>query len=327
MGFDYFYGFVGGDANQWGPNLFRNTTQIYPWMGHEGTLKMDRSDPKAEIWPVTGKEPSWNLITAMADDAIDWMYRIHQTDPRQPIFLYYVPGSSHAPHHPTKEWVDKIHAMHLFDDGYEKLRERIFENQQKLGVIPKGLKLTPWPSDVLTPWDQLTPEEKKLFIRQVEVFAAYVAYNDYEIGRVIQAFEDLGKLDNTLIIYQCGDNGTSAEGGPQGTYSEVAFFNGYRPPVDVQTTMPGAPNSHTTTCRRAGRGRLTPLSTGSSRTPLGSAAPTRTWSSRGRRASRTREVCASSSCTTSTSCRHCSKSPASPRPNTWTVSSRSLLRA
>ena len=93
MGFDYFYGFVGGDANQWGPNLFRNTTQIYPWIGHEGTLKMDRSDPKAEIWPVTGKESSWNLITAMADDAIDWMYRIHQTDPNQPIFLYYVPGS------------------------------------------------------------------------------------------------------------------------------------------------------------------------------------------------------------------------------------------
>src|SRR5271166_5720476 len=235
MGFDYFYGFVGGDANQWGPNLFRNTTQIYPWIGHEGTLKMDRSDPKAAIWPVTGNEPSWNMITAMADDAIDWMTRIHQTDPGQPIFMYYVPGASHAPHHPTKEWVDKIHAMHLFDDGYEKLRERIFANQQKLGVIPKGMKLTPWPSDMLTPWDQLSPESKKLFIRQVEVFAAYVAYNDYEIGRVIQAFQDLGKLDNTLIIYQNGDNGTSAEGGPEGTYSEVAFFNGYRPPVDVQT--------------------------------------------------------------------------------------------
>jgi len=235
MGFDYFYGFVGGDANQWGPNLFRNTTQIYPWIGHEGTLNMDRSDPKAEIWPVTGKEPSWNLVTAMADDAIDWMYRIHQTDPKQPIFLYYVPGASHAPHHPTKEWVDKIHAMHLFDDGYEKLRERIFANQQKLGVIPQGMTLTPWPSDMLTPWDKLTPEAKKLFVRQAEVFAAYVAYNDYEIGRVIQAFEDLGKLDNTLILYQNGDNGTSAEGGPEGTYSEVAFFNGYRPPVDVQT--------------------------------------------------------------------------------------------
>ncbi|MFO1048540.1 MAG: arylsulfatase [Geminicoccaceae bacterium] len=233
MGFDYFYGFVGGDANQWGPNLFRNTTQIYPFEEHKGTLRMDRNGKP--IWPVTGKESNWNLITAMADDAIDWMTRINQTDPSQPIFLHYVPGASHAPHHPTKEWVDKIHAMHLFDDGYEKLRERIFENQQKLGVIPKGLKLTPWPADILTPWDKLSPEAKRLYIRQVEVFAAYVAYNDYEMGRVIQAFEDLGKLDNTIVIYQNGDNGTSAEGGPEGTFNEVAFFNGVRPPVDVQT--------------------------------------------------------------------------------------------
>jgi arylsulfatase len=130
--------------------------------------------------------------------------------------------------------VEKIHALHLFDDGYEMLRERIFANQKKLGVIPQDLQLTPWPSDLLTPWDKLTLEAKKLFIRQVEVFAAYVAYNDYEIGRVIKGFEDLGKLDNTLIIYQCGDNGTSGEGGPEGTYNEVAFFNDYRPPVDVQ---------------------------------------------------------------------------------------------
>ncbi|MGB5248965.1 MAG: arylsulfatase, partial [Gammaproteobacteria bacterium] len=234
MGFDYFYGFVGGDANQWGPNLFRNTTQIYPFNDYPGTLKMDRSDPKAETWPVTGEESRWNLVTAMADDAIDWMTRIHQTDPDQPIFMYYVPGATHAPHHPTKEWVEKIQAMHLFDEGYEKLREQIFENQQRLGVIPKDLELTPWPDDLLTPWDKLTPEAQKLFIRQVEVFAAYAAYSDHEIGRVIQAFEDLGRLENTLIIYQNGDNGTSGEGGPQGTFSEVAFFNGLEPPVDVQ---------------------------------------------------------------------------------------------
>ena len=234
MGFDYFYGFVGGDANQWQPNLFRNTTQIYPWVGQEGTLKMDRSDPKAEIWPVTGEEPSWNLITAMADDAIDWMTRIHQTNPDQPIFIKYAPGSSHAPHHPTKEWVEKIQAMHLFDDGYEVLRERIFENQKKLGVIPPDEELTPWPEDILPRWDSLSDEAKKLYIRQVEVFAAYVAYNDHEIGRVIQAFEDLGRLDNTLVIYINGDNCTSAEGGPEGTFSELAFFNDVSPPVDVQ---------------------------------------------------------------------------------------------
>ncbi len=233
MGFDYFYGFVGGDANQWGPNLFRNTTQIYPFEAHKGTLEMDRND--SAIWPVSGEESSWNLVTAMADDAIDWMTRIHQTNPSQPIFMHYVPGATHAPHHPTKEWVDKIHAMHLFDDGYEKLRERIFANQQKLGVIPEGLELAPWPDDILTPWDKLTPEAQKLYIRQVEVFAAYAAYNDHEIGRVIQAFEDLGKLDNTIVIYQNGDNGTSAEGGPEGTFNEVAFFNGVRPSVEEQT--------------------------------------------------------------------------------------------
>ncbi|MEZ5572571.1 MAG: arylsulfatase [Halioglobus sp.] len=213
MGFEYFYGFVGGDSNQWQPNLFRNTTQIYPFDG----------------------KPGWNLITGMADDAIDRITQIHQTDPSKPIFIKYAPGATHAPHHPTKEWVDKIHAMHLFDDGYEKLRERIFENQKKLGVIPADSQLTPWPNDVLTPWDKLTPEAQKLFIRQVEIFAAYAAYSDHEIGRVIKAFDDLGKLDNTLIIYINGDNGTSAEGGPLGTPNEVAFFNGVNEmPVDVQ---------------------------------------------------------------------------------------------
>ena len=194
MGFEYFYGFVGGDANQWQPNLFRNTTQIYPFEG----------------------KPGWNLVTGMADDAIDYMTRIHQTDPSKPLFIKYAPGATHAPHHPTKEWVDKISKMHLFDEGYEKVRERIFENQKKLGVIPQDTKLAPWPKDMLTPWDKLSADEKKLFIKQVDVFAAYAAYNDYEIGRVIQAFEDLGKLDNTLVIYINGDNGTSAEGGPHG---------------------------------------------------------------------------------------------------------------
>jgi arylsulfatase len=213
MGFEYFYGFVGGDANQWQPNLFRNTTQIYPFQG----------------------KPGWNLTTGMADDAIDYLNRMNQIQPSKPFFLYYVPGGTHAPHHPTQEWVDKIQAMHLFDDGYEKLRERIFANQKKLGVIPQDAKMSPWPSDILKPWDQTTDDEKKLFIRQVEVFAAYAAYTDHEIGRVIQAVEDMGKLDNTLIIYINGDNGTSAEGGPLGTPNEVAFFNGLNMlPVDVQ---------------------------------------------------------------------------------------------
>lgn len=213
MGFEYFYGFVGGDANQWQPNLFRNTTQIYPFEG----------------------KPGWNLVTGMADDAIDYLNRLNQTLPDKPFFVKYAPGATHAPHHPTKEWVDKISAMHLFDDGWNKLREKIFENQKKLGVIPENTQLEPWPTEILPNWDDVPPQDKKLFIRQADVFAAYAAYSDHEIGRVVQAIEDMGKLDNTLIIYINGDNGTSAEGGPLGTPNEVAFFNGInKMPTDVQ---------------------------------------------------------------------------------------------
>ena len=214
LGFEYFYGFVGGDANQWEPNLFRNTTQIYPFLGKPAG--------------------TWNLVTAMADDAIDWMNRLNQVDPSKPFFCYYVPGATHAPHHPTKEWVDKIHDLHLFDKGWNAVREQIFENQKRLGVIPANTQIEPWPTNVIKNWEDCTPQEQKLYIKQVEVFAAFEAYNDHEIGRVIQAVEDMGKLDNTLIIYINGDNGTSAEGGPLGTPNEVAFFNGVSVPVDVQ---------------------------------------------------------------------------------------------
>ncbi|MEQ9562704.1 MAG: arylsulfatase [Woeseiaceae bacterium] len=212
MGFEYFYGFVGGDANQWQPNLFRNTTQIYPFQG----------------------KPEWNLVTGMADDAIDYLTRMNQMVPDKPFFVKYAPGATHAPHHPTAEWVKKIHDMHLFDEGWNKVREQIFENQKKLGVIPADAQMEPWPTHILKNWEDLTAEEQKLFIKQVEVFAAYSAYSDHEIGRVIQSIDDMGKLDNTLVIFINGDNGTSAEGGPIGTPNEVAFFNGVPVPVDVQ---------------------------------------------------------------------------------------------
>jgi arylsulfatase A-like enzyme len=213
MGFEYFYGFMGGDTNQWQPgNLVCNTTPIYPYEG----------------------KPGWNLTTAMADEAIGYINRINALAPDQPFFVYYVPGGTHAPHHPTPEWIKKISDMHLFDKGWNALREEIFAKQKKLGVIPKDAKLTPWPKDILKEWDQLTADEKKLFIRQADVFAAYVAYTDHEIGRVIQAVADMGKLDNTLIIYIEGDNGTSAEGTLIGTPNEVAMFNGVNPPVEAQ---------------------------------------------------------------------------------------------
>ncbi|MGO8744842.1 MAG: arylsulfatase [Thermoguttaceae bacterium] len=212
MGFEYFYGFVGGDTSQWQPNLFRNTTAIYPYVG----------------------KPGWNLTTAQADDAIAWLNQLNQIDPSKPFFCYYVPGGTHAPHHATPEWIDRISAMHLFDKGWNALRDEIFANQKKLGVIPQDAKMTPWPEKLLKQWDALSADEKKMFIRQVDVYAAYLAYTDHEIGRVIQAVEDMGKLDNTLIIYISGDNGSSAEGQVIGTPNEVAMFNGVQVPVEDQ---------------------------------------------------------------------------------------------
>ncbi|HUN95874.1 MAG TPA: arylsulfatase [Bradyrhizobium sp.] len=215
QGFDYFYGFVGGDTSQWQPgNLFRNTTSIHPYVG----------------------SPGWNLITAMADDAIDHIRQHVEIAPDRPWFIHYAPGGTHAPHHPTKEWVDKIEKMHLFDDGWEKLRERIFDNQKRLGVIPANATLPAWPADMLKRWTDLTDVEKKLFIRQANVYAAYLAYTDHEIGRVIAEVERLGQLDNTLIIYISGDNGSSAEGSVNGTPNEVMYFNGVA--LDAEKQMP-----------------------------------------------------------------------------------------
>ncbi len=211
MGFEYFYGFVGGDASQWQPNLFRNTTAIYPFEGN----------------------PSWNLETAMADEAIQHIKQLKEIAPGKPWFVYYVPGATHSPHHPTEEWVKKISDMHLFDEGWNKVRETIFANQKRLGIMPENAQLTPWPKG-LPEWDSLSFEEKKLFIKQADVYGAYLAYADNEIGRVIQAVEDLGQLDNTLIIYIGGDNGASAEGMLNGTPNEFTTFNGVSVPVKDQ---------------------------------------------------------------------------------------------
>jgi len=219
MGFDYFYGFVGGDASQWQPNLFRNTTAIYPFEGN----------------------PGWNLETAMADEAIQHIKQLKEIAPGKPWFVYYVPGATHAPHHPTPEWIKKISDMHLFDEGWEKLRETIFANQKKLGIMPPNAQLTPWPDGQaiyggakLPRWDTLSFEEKKLFIKQADVYGAYLAYADHEIGRVIQAVDDLGERNNTLIIYIGGDNGASAEGMLNGTPNEFTTFNGVPVPVKDQ---------------------------------------------------------------------------------------------
>ena len=209
MGFQYFYGFMGGETDQWTPYLFRNTTQVFPWIG----------------------KPGYNLITDMADDAIKLIRDLNAAAPDKPFFVYYVPGGSHSPHQPTREWIAKFKGK--FDMGYEKLREQIFANQKRLGVIPAGTQLTPWPEGQaeyagakLPRWDSLSSVQKKLLAREAEVYAAYTAYTDHEIGRVIQEVQDEGKLGNTLIIYICGDNGTSAEGTLYGTYNQFTAYNG-----------------------------------------------------------------------------------------------------
>src|SRR5271156_6247174 len=167
----------------------------------------------------------------MADDAITYMRGLNAAAPAKPFFVYYVPGGSHSPQQPTQEWIDKFKGK--FRSGYEKLRDVIFANQKRLGVIPPDTQLTPWPDGQtayggakLPKWDSLSLIQKKLYAREAEVFAAYTAYTDHEIGRVIQEVQDEGKLDDTLIIYICGDNGTSAEGTLYGTFNQLTAYNG-----------------------------------------------------------------------------------------------------
>ena len=197
QGFDYFYGFLGGDMDQWNPTLYENTTEIFPSQGH----------------------PGYNLNIDLADKAITWLNRINDLKPQQPVFLYYAPGATHAPHQPTPEWIAKFKGK--FHDGWNAYREITFKKQQDMGIIPKNAKLTPWPDNLLPKWDSLSEVEKQVFEKQMEVYAAYLAQTDYEVGRVIKAFKDTGRYNNTLIIYICGDNGSSTEGGLTGTPNEV----------------------------------------------------------------------------------------------------------
>src|SRR4029077_7605576 len=209
MGFQYFYGFIGGETDQWTPYLFRDHTEIFPFVG----------------------KPGYNLTTDLADEAINHLRDLNASAPPTPFFVDNAPGTPAAPHQPKVEWIARFKGK--FDMGYEKLREQIFDNQKKLGVIPPDTKLTAWPDGQgefggakLPRWDSLSLIQKKLYAREAEVFAAYVAYTDDEIGRVIQEVENEGKLDNTLIIYIVGDNGTSAEGTTEGTFNQMTAYNG-----------------------------------------------------------------------------------------------------
>jgi arylsulfatase A-like enzyme len=235
-------------------------------------------------------------VTLSADEAISYLRGLNNAAPEKPFFLYYVPGGTHAPHQPTPEWIKKISDMHLFDQGWEKLRDTIFANQKRLGVIPANAQLTPWPDGQpeyggakLQKWDTLGPDEKKLFIRQADVFAAYAAYTDHEICRVVQEVEDEGKLDNTLIIYISGDNGNSAEGSTVGTPVDMAAIQGVNIPVPEQLKFYDAWGSAQTTPHMAADWTW-PLMhhlNGPSRSRRTSAAPVRGWLYPGLATSRT----------------------------------------
>jgi arylsulfatase len=197
LGFDYFYGFLGGDTNQWAPAAFENTTPIEPYLGKK----------------------DYHFDRDMSDRAISWIRKQHALAPEKPWFAYYAPGACHAPHHAPKEWIAKFKGK--FDQGWDKVREETLARQIKLGVVPEGTKLAPIPHKDIVPWAKLSDDQKKVFARMMEVYAGYLAFTDHNIGRVIDAIEEAGQLDNTLIIYIMGDNGPSAEGSLQGTTNEV----------------------------------------------------------------------------------------------------------
>ena len=199
-GFDKFYGFMGGETNQWAPLIYDGMTQV--------ELPTD---------------PNYNFMTDMTNQAIKWVQSEKSLTPDKPFFVYFAPGATHAPHHVPKEWIAKYKGK--FDQGWDKLREETLARQIKLGVVPAGTKLAPKP-EAIKDWTSLSPDEKKLFARQMEVFAGFGEYADAEIGRLVQAIEANGQLDNTLIFYIVGDNGASAEGGMNGLFNEYTYFNG-----------------------------------------------------------------------------------------------------
>jgi len=199
-GFDKFYGFMGGEANQWSPAVYDGLNKV-------------------ELPP----DPNYHFMTDMTNQSIKWMQSVKSLTPDKPFFIYFAPGATHAPHHVPKEWIAKYKGR--FDQGWDKLREDTLARQIKLGVVPPGTKLAPKPA-AIKDWDKLTADERKLFARQMEVYAGFAEYTDTEIGRLVQAIDDMGQLDNTLILYILGDNGASAEGGMAGLFNEMTFFNG-----------------------------------------------------------------------------------------------------
>ncbi len=209
QGFDKFYGFLGGETNQWAPLLYDGVTQV------------ELPD-----------DPDYHLLTDMTDKARAWIKYQKALTPDKPVFVYFAPGATHAPHHVPKEWIARWKGK--FDQGWDKLREETFARQIQLGVVPAGTKLAPKPA-AIKDWDTLSADEKRLFARQAEVYAGYGEYTDHEIGRMLAAFDEAGQADNTLVFYIAGDNGTSGEGGENGMFNEMTYFN--RVPEKVEDML------------------------------------------------------------------------------------------
>lgn len=199
-GFQKFYGFIGGETNQWAPLIYDGTTQV------------ELPD-----------DPEYHFTTDMTNQAISWVRFQQALTPDKPFYMYFAPGATHAPHHVPRKWIDKYKGK--FDQGWDAIREETLARQKQLGVVPPNTTLAPKPTDIKD-WDKLSADEKKLFARQMEVYAGFGEHTDYEIGRLVTTLEDLGIMENTLFVYIVGDNGASAEGQMNGMFSEMTYFNG-----------------------------------------------------------------------------------------------------
>ncbi|WP_187175292.1 arylsulfatase [Algoriphagus sp. AK58] len=198
-GFEKFYGFLGGETNQWQPLIYDGVTQVE-----------------------TPDDPDYHFTTDMTNQAISWMNFTNALNPEKPFFMYYAPGATHAPHHAPKDFIAKYKGK--FDQGWDKLREETLARQKQMGIVPANTQLAPKPKEIKD-WDALSSDEKKLFTRQMEVYAGFAEHTDYEIGRLITSLEEMGELDNTMIVFIAGDNGSSAEGQMNGMFSEMTYFN------------------------------------------------------------------------------------------------------
>jgi arylsulfatase len=199
-GFDKFYGFIGGETNQWAPAIYDGTIRVEP-----------------------AHRPDYHFTTDMTDQAVNWVSAQQALTPDKPFYMYFATGATHAPHHVPREWIAKYKGQ--FSGGWDKLREETFARQKKLGVIPESAKLTLRPKEIPA-WDDMSADQKRLFERQMETFAGFAGHTDHEVGRLVEQLRAIGELDNTVFYYIVGDNGSSAEGGPEGTYNEMMALNG-----------------------------------------------------------------------------------------------------